>query len=210
MLGGGAMATAGIVMGAIGTLVFTCWVGFLAFAFFKATPTTPVAPPVLPPTAATPMPTSGPALVPPGGWGRIHVVAVHPSAARTLRLQLAEEVRSARTASESLLVETVSGSCAACVEIARAMPEPDLQAALAHVRVVHVDVEEFGLEASALHLNTASLPWFYLVDTRGQPRDGISADEWGDNDAETVAPVLEAFLQGKLRARRQPWGGTPL
>ena len=50
--------------------------------------------------------------------------------------------------------------------------------------------------SSALHLSTPGLPWFYLVDTRGDPRDGISADEWDDNDASEIAPVLESFLKG--------------
>jgi hypothetical protein len=209
MLGGAGMAIAGVVMGALGSLVFACVVAFAVFFAFKASSITPVAPPVaIAPTA--PAVTTPPALVPPGGWGRIHVVALHPSASQTLRAQLADEARSAKTAGESVLVETIATSCAACVEIARAMPEPDLQTALAKVRVVHVDVDEFGLEASTLHLHTPSLPWFYLVDMHGDPRDGISADEWDDNEADEIAPVLQAFVQRKLSARRHPWGGTPL
>ena len=208
MLGGGGMATAGIVMGAIGSLFFACWVGFLGFAIMKAKTASPVVPPVLPPT--TTAATTPPPLLPPGGWGRIHVVALHPSVTETLRAQLADEARASKTAGETVLVETISSTCAACVEIARAMPEPDLQAALEHVRLVHVDVEEFGLEAATMHLHTPSLPWFYRIDTHGTPRDAISADEWGDNDAESIAPVLSAFVQGTLHARKQPWGGTPL
>jgi hypothetical protein len=209
MLGGGGMATAGIVMGSLGSLVFACWIGFMAFAFFKASTVVPVVPPVAV-TPTTPAATTPPALVPPGGWGRIHVVALHPSASQTLRAQLADEARAAKTAGESLLVETIATPCAACVEIARAMPEPELQAALSSVRVVHVDVDEFGLEAASLHLHTPTLPWFYLVDSHGDPRDGISADEWDDNDADEIAPVLQAFVTRRLTARRHPWGGTPL
>jgi hypothetical protein len=209
MLGGSGMATAGIVMGSLGSLVFACWIAFMAFAFFRATTATPAVPPVaVAPTA--PAATTSPALVPPGGWGRIHVVALHPSASQTLRAQLADEARAAKTAGESVLVETIASSCAACVEIARAMPEPELQAALSSVRVVHVDVDEFGLEAASLHLHTPALPWFYLVDMHGDPRDGVSADEWDDNDADEIAPVLQAFVLRKLPARRHPWGGTPL
>jgi len=210
MLGGSGMAIAGVVMGSIGALVFLCWVGFLAIAFFSASKVAPLVPVPVAPT--TPAATTPPALVPPGGWGRIHVVALHPSASQTLRAQLADEMRAAKTAGETVLVETIAPACAACAEIARAMPEPDLQTALATVRIVHVDVDEFGLEAASLHLHTPALPWFYLVDSHGDPRDGVSADEWDDNDADEIAPVLQAFVQRKLPTRRHPWaaGGTPL
>jgi hypothetical protein len=207
MLGGGGMAIAGIVMGSIGALVFVCWVGFLGVAFYSASKVAPLVPPV--PVAPTaPVATAPPALLPPGGWGRIHVVALHPSASQTLRAQLADEMRAAKTAGESVLVETIAPACAACVEIARAMPEPELQTALSSVRIVHVDVDEFGLEAASLHLHTPTLPWFYVIDSHGDPRDGISADEWDDNDADEIAPVLQAFVQRKLSTRRHAWGGA--
>jgi hypothetical protein len=210
MTGGIGMATAGVVMGSLGSLLFACWVGFMIFTVAKAgsvtVPGPSPMPPTAPPTAATPPP-----LVPPGGWGHIHVVVVHPSSSQTLRAQLADEVRAGKTAGETVLVETIAPSCPACVEIAREMPDPALQVVLANVRLVHVDVAEFDVEASALHLSTPGLPWFYLVDTRGDPRDGIGADEWDDNDAAEIAPVLEAFLKGTLHARRQVWrGGTSL
>ncbi len=216
MVGGGGMATAGIVMGSVGSLVFACWGVFLIFAMWKARALAPamapapVAGPGLGPAPAPTAVTAPTSLVPPGGWGRIHVTVLHPSAARTLRAQLADEARAAKAAGESVLVESVGPGCRACVEIARAMPEPELQAALAGVRLVHVDVEEFGLEASTMHLDTPSLPWFYLVDMHGAPRDGVSADEWDDNDADAIAPVLDAFVKGRLQGRRQTWGGTPL
>ncbi len=209
MLGGGGMATAGIVLGSLGSLVFVSQIGFAGYAFLQAKSAMPVAPPpAVAPTAPPTVPP--PALVPPGGWGAIHVVELHPSASQTLRAQLADESRAAKTAGESVLVETIAPTCAACVEIARAMPEPELQSALATVRLVHVDVDEFGLEASSMHLTSPTLPWFYLVDSHGDVRDGISADEWGDNEADEIAPVLEAFVQRKLKVRKQAWGGTPM
>ncbi len=73
---------------------------------------------------------------------------------------------------------------------------------------MRVDVTELGAQAAALRLVTPGLPWFYLLDGQGAPRDGISADEWDDNDAENVAPVLAAFLAGELPSRRVPWRGS--
>jgi hypothetical protein len=98
----------------------------------------------------------------------------------------------------------------ACGEIARAMREPDLQTTLASVRLVRVDVDELAAEIAPLGMKERTLPWFYLVDAKGAPRDAISADEWDDNEAEEIAPVLESFLEGKLRARRKAWRGTTL
>jgi len=206
MAGGRGMATTGIVLGALGSLVFVGWVGFLVFAMVSSTSkgALPPPPPVLPPTAATTAPVT-----PPGGWGRIHVVDLH-SSTTSLRSQLADEVKSAKTAGETVLVETTAASCAACLEIARSMRDPALQGVLASVRLVRLDVREVGSELPALGMKEPALPWFYMLAVRGDVRDGISADEWDDNDAENVAPVLDAFVHGKLRSRRRPWRGATL
>jgi hypothetical protein len=50
------------------------------------------------------------------------------------------------------------------------------------------------------------VPWFYLVSSLGEPRDGISADEWDDNVASRIAPVLSSFVHGTLTKRKHPWG----
>jgi thiol-disulfide isomerase/thioredoxin len=210
MVDGTGLATAGIVLGSLGSILFTCYVGFLVYAGFHAkssitVSSPPPAMPALPPT------TAHKPVIPPGGWGRIHVTELHPSASETLRDQLAGEVKAAKAAGETVLVETIAPSCAACDEITRAMPDPALQSLLASVRIVHVDVDEYDLTASTLGFGEPDLPWFYLVDAKGGPRDGISADEWDDNDAANIAPVLDAFLNGRLRTRRKPWHhGTPL
>jgi hypothetical protein len=206
MAGGRGMATAGIVLGTLGSLVFVGWVGFLVFAMVSSTSkaSMPPPPPALPPTAATTAPVT-----PPGGWGKIHVVDLHTSTA-PLRSQLADEVKSAKTAGETVLVETTASACAACTEIARSMREPALQVVLGSVRLVRLDVREVGSELPALGMKEPALPWFYMIDAHGDVRDGISADEWDDNDAENVAPVLDAYLHGKLRSRRRPWRGATL
>jgi hypothetical protein len=204
--GGRGMATTGIVLGALGVLMFIGWIGFLVFTVIGAK--SAVAPPPSPPSLAPTVATAAP-VTPPGGWGRIHVVDLHASTA-PLRSQLADEVTSAKTAGETVLVETTAAACAACTEIARAMREPALQAVLGSVRLVRLDVREVGGALPALGMKEPALPWFYVIDAHGDVRDGISADEWDDNDAENVAPVLDAFLHGKLRARRRPWRGATL
>ena len=86
-------------------------------------------------------------------------------------------------------------------------PIPGVQQALSDVRWLRVDVAEFRSELAGLRMNEPTVPWFYLLDSRGQPRDAISADEWDDNDAENIAPVLGAFVHGKLQPRRTSWRG---
>ena len=204
--GGRGMATTGIVLGGLGVLMFIGWIGFLVFTVIGAK--SAVAPPPSPPSLAPTVATAAP-VTPPGGWGRIHVVDLHASTA-PLRSQLADEVTSAKIAGETVLVETTAAACAACTEIARAMREPALQTVLGSVRLVRLDVREVGGALPALGMKEPALPWFYVIDAHGDVRDGISADEWDDNDAENVAPVIDAFLHGKLRSRRRPWRGTTL
>jgi hypothetical protein len=205
LVGGGGMATAGMVLGSLGSLSFVAVVGFTIYGILSArAPSAPIASPL--PAATAPAPATA-GTVPPGGWGKIHVVEMHASTI-PLRTQLADEVKAAKTAGETVLVETTSRACAACGEIARAMREPDLQTALAHVRLVRVDIDELSAQIASTRMNETALPWFYLLDAHGDARDAISADEWDDNDAEEIAPVLEAFLDGTLRSRRKAWRGT--
>ena len=205
MAGGRAMATTGIALGLLGSLLFVGWIGFFVYAMVGATSVAPTVAPVAP----TLPPTTTAAAAPPGGWGSIHVVEVHASAV-PLRTQLTDEVKAAKAAGENVLVQTTTRSCAACAEIGRAMREPDLQTVLANVRLVQVDAGELASELASTGMNERTLPWFYLLDARGETRDAISADEWDDNDVTEIAPVLDAFLHGKLRSRRRVWKGTTL
>jgi hypothetical protein len=207
MSGGRGMATAGMVLGAIGSALFLGWMGFLAYAVVHSSMGTAAAPP--PPAALAPTAAAPPPIASPGSWGRIDVVDLSASP-EPLRARLAEEVTTAREAGETVLVQTTAAACVACGEIARSMRDPALQAALADVRLVRIDAGELGAELPSMRMKEPALPWFYLLDGHGAPRDGISADEWDDNDAESIAPVLEAFVRGKLRSRRRPWRGTML
>ncbi|MGH7269072.1 MAG: DUF4190 domain-containing protein [Polyangiaceae bacterium] len=202
------LATAGIVLGSIGSTLF---VGFLAFTVFVMSGGTTLrsfAPiqslaqseiaNAVEPAAATPPPAPPPPMRP--------VVELHP-AAGALRVQLAGEAARAKRSGDVVLVQTTARGCVPCSEVTAAQADTEVQAALSHVRLVRIDVGEFQKELKGLRMDEATAPWFYLIDVRGQPRDAISADEWDDNDAADIAPVLGAFVRGKLRARRSPWRG---
>jgi len=124
-----------------------------------------------------------------------------------LRLQLADQVTAARGKGEIVLVETIATDCDACDQIDRAMREPSVQAALSKIRLVYVPMGEFHSELGWLRMDESTAPWFYLLDARGEPRDAIGADEWDDNEAVNIGPILHAFVQGELRKRRHDWHG---
>jgi hypothetical protein len=196
---GGGLATAGILLGSIGSLLFVVWLGVVAYAVLgTASPGASPAPRLSegPPSAAA---TS----VRPGHTA---VVELH-TAGGALRAQLVAHATAARRAGQTVLVETTMKACDPCAEIDRAAPDPGLQQALSDVRWIRIDVGEFRSELAGLRMNEPTVPWFYLLDARGQPRDAISADEWDDNDPENIAPVLGAFVHGKLQPRRTSWRG---
>jgi hypothetical protein len=196
---GGGLATAGILLGSMGSVLFIAWIAVVAFAMLgpgspsvSMSPRLPDAPSVA--AAASQRP------------GHPPVVVLHASGG-PLRSQLATQTAAAHQAGEAVLVETSTSSCDPCAEIDLTAPDPGVQQALADVRWLRIDVSEFRAELAGLRMNEPTVPWFYLLDGRGQPRDAISADEWDDNDAENIAPVLGAFVHGKLQPRRTTWRG---
>jgi len=202
---GGGLATAGILLGSFGSLLFFGWLAVVMLAIFSPAPLTAegTAEPSTNERANEPAANAEPAV---GVHGHASIVDLHP-AGGSLRAQLSNEVSSARRAGEAILVETSAPSCDPCSEIAVAMPDPTVQQALTKVRLLRIDVAEFRQELAGLRMNEPTVPWFYLLDSRGQPRDAISADEWDDNVADNIAPVLEAFVHGTLAPRRTTWRG---
>jgi len=206
-VGGGGMAVAGIATGLAGTLMALVGAAaFVAGLSYSAQGGASHRPLFVPSpestTAWTPTPPS--LNVEPMTVGAIRVVDLDPQARRTFRQQLADEVRHAAGAHQTVVVMTSARWCAVCKEIQAALPDARMQAALANVDLVRVDVDDFDDELRASGMLEDTLPWFYKVDTTLHPADAISAGEWDDNVAENMAPVLKSFLAGTLRARRDP------
>jgi thiol:disulfide interchange protein len=196
---GGGLATAGILLGSIGSLLFVVWLCVVVYAVLGTGP----AGVALSPRLADGPPSAAATSVRPG---RTTVLDLH-TAGGALRAQLVAHATTAHRAGQTVLVETTMKACEPCAEIERAASDPSLQQALSDVQWIRIDVAEFRSELAGLRMNEPTVPWFYLLDARGQPRDAISADEWDDNDAENIAPVLGAFVHGKLQPRRTSWRG---
>ncbi len=67
------------------------------------------------------------------------------------------------------------------------------------MRVVRVDVDAFGSELAGLGIDRPVQPWFFKLDDSMRIVDAISADEWDDNDAWNIAPVLKSFMAGTYK-----------
>jgi hypothetical protein len=202
-LGGRAVAFSAAALGLLGSALFFVWVAAISLAFFASREMaglTPIAIDPADPSRLADPAASVAAGTTPGG------LALHRGGG-PLAAQLTREASAAAAAGESILVETTASDCEACAEVETAMLDPQTRGALEHVRIVGVDVSEFHSELGRLRMDETTAPWFYLLDARGEPRDAISADEWEDNDAAQIAPVLHAFVRGRLRSRRHRWHG---
>jgi hypothetical protein len=201
---GAGAATAGIVTGFVGTFgsfaSIAVTIVLLAVAV-HAPPSSARGPASTPPIATPAADPHGPRVQ---QYGAVRVVDMNPEDERTLRQQLAEELQRASLAHETILVQTTAQWCPVCTDVDHALHDARMQRALVGVTVVRVDVDEFESDLRALRLWQSTVPWFYKLDAQVRPVDAISSDEWGDAVPSSMAPVLKAFANGTLTARRQP------
>lgn len=206
-LGGEGLAIAGMITGGLSTL------GTIAYAIFyialigTAVATSPSYPTYAPPPPAyyppptpttTSTATSGGTYTPIPTPGAIRVTDLKHSGG-SLRTQIAIEFASAKEHGDKMLVITTQEDCASCDEVFATFPDPMMQRVLADVSVVRVDVDEFRNDLAGMSMDKPGLPWFFVFDDTMTIVDSISGDEWADNTAENVAPVLEKFLKGTYK-----------
>lgn len=163
-------------------------------------------PTALPPSGAVPQQTTT------ANVGSVAVVELgvkEPS----LQAALMREFKAAKDAGKQALVMTTRSTCVPCNGFMTSLPDPQMQEALADIRLVRVDVEVFGEDLTKLNFETAILAGFFLLTPDGQPRDGINGGEWAEDIAKNIAPVMKPFLRGEYRTRKHPFpkrqqGGT--
>ena len=215
-MGGDGLALGGIITGILSTLLSVGLIIFYVaiFAAVAAAPSTYTPPPYTPytpytvPTATVTTPPAPTGLKPMPYTGLVKVVDLKTSGG-SLRTQLALEVGAAKDDGNKTLVITASRSCKACDEIFAVFANYNLQKVLWNVRVVRIDVDAFGSELGALGLDKPVQPWLFKMDDTLKVTDSISADEWDDNDAYNMTPVLKAFMAGTYKKRAGSDGGTP-
>jgi hypothetical protein len=214
-MGGDGLALGGIITGILSTVLFVGGMIFyvvLIGAVVASTPSSYTPPPYTPytpyttPTATVTTPPAPSGLKPMPYTGLVKVVDLKTSGG-SLRTQLALEVGSAKDDGNKVLVITASRSCKACDEVFTAFSNYSLQKVLWNVRVVRVDVDAFSGELGALNLDKPIQPWFFKMDDTLKVVDAISADEWDDNDAYTITPILKSFMAGTYKKRVGTDGG---
>ena len=169
----------------------------------------PPSAPVVPSPSARPLPSSREELAPftreyatrETTFGKIRVVDPSPEAA-SLRATLAEQQRAALTAKETLLVFVVAPNCLPCNGVMLSLRDARMQAALAEVRLVRIDVSEFGAELVALGVPTETVPGFAFLSASLRPTDYVHGGEWDADIAANISAVLGPFVRGKYTARR--------
>jgi hypothetical protein len=207
-MGGEGLAIGGIITGALSTLLTIAMVIFYVAVIGAAvasaptyTPTyTPTFTPFTAPTPTLTVPPTPTTLKPMPYTGLVKVVDAKVSGG-LLSAQIALEAGTAKDDGNKLLVITASRACHACDEVFSAFGNYTLQRVLYDVRVVRVDVDAFPAELAALGLDKPGQPWFFRFDGSMKMVDAISADEWDDNDAYNMAPVLKSFMAGTYKKR---------
>jgi hypothetical protein len=117
--------------------------------------------------------------------------------------RLAEALSEAAKAGKPVMMQTRFRTCDACDEFQNSLNDSSMQDALQSVVLVRVEVDTFHNELAQMKINTSSAPWFYKLDSKLTPTDGISGGEWDANVPANMAPVLSAFVRGTLSTRRE-------
>ena len=140
--------------------------------------------------------------------GRITVVDVALGVA-SLSNELRRQHAEATANGEKLLLETTATGCPQCQGIASALPDPRMQSALDHVRLVRVDRDPFEEDLAELEIPSRPLPGFFLLDSDLRVTDAINGGEWDEDIAVNIAPVIGPFVRGTYAKRRSPWKKLP-
>jgi hypothetical protein len=226
-LGGRVAALAGIVMGALSFVVFG---GVLALSLpyirvrLRTHPVIAASPAATASIESLPTPASS-SLAPPGvASGDAESTTPATSSITTVGTitivdvgsgvtSLAKELRDQRTAAashgEKLLVQTMAPSCAPCDGVATSLGDPRMQKALARVRLVRVDRDQFQEDLEEMQIPVNPYPGFFLLDSDLKITDAINGGEWDDDVPGNIAPVLGPFVRGTYTKRRIPWKRSP-
>lgn len=212
--GGSSLALVGIVLGSVNVASAVIALGVALAVILRPTPASgpTIAAPAVTARAPAPASSSGApteSVSRESGIRETVVGAVRLIDIRqpelAFRQVLQKQQREATTQHERLLLFVVSSNCLPCNGVTLALNDRKMQAALAGVRVVRLDVAEFGPELAALGIPTETVPGFVLFEGDLRPSDYVHGGEWDADIAENIAPVLGPFVRGKYTARRHPY-----
>ncbi len=143
-----------------------------------------------------------------GQYGQIELVDVGDDTPRFAEF-VAQQAGAAYDNKQICLLVTMVPQCPGCASLGYALARSSLRNSLGKVRIVRLDLDEFEEELRNLHLPIDRVPGFIRLDRHGKAVDFLDAGEWNTNDPAEYAPIIEAFLQGRLKLRRHPWVRNP-
>jgi len=143
-----------------------------------------------------------------GQYGLIELVDVGDDTPRFAEF-VAQQAGAAYEKKQICLLVTMVPQCPGCASLGYALSRGSLLNSLGRVRIVRLDLDEFEEELRNLHLPIDRVPGFIRLDRLGKAVDFLDAGEWNTNDPAEYAPIIEAFLQGRLKLRRHPWVRNP-
>lgn len=115
---------------------------------------------------------------------------------RSFGAQMRVVVEDAKAEHKTVILQTHSQRDVRCAQIAAALPDARVQRALSNVTLVRVDVDRYGSELHALHIEPRSAPYFYVLDESALPVDAMSGGEVDPSAPEKMGPTLAAFARG--------------
>lgn len=194
---GAGLALAGMITGAIGTLISLISLVFMGLGLFMGMTSAPPSPPTAAPAAPGVHAPHAPST--PTTHGSITVMDLDP-ADGPLRTQMTRVIAEADARHSPVLVETTASWCPPCQKFKASLEDTRVQHALEDVTLVRLDIDAWeASELSGMHLVVNSVPWFYKMDATLTPLDKISSDEWGDDVPQNIAPVMRDFMAGTLK-----------
>src|SRR6185503_2966551 len=106
-----------------------------------------------------------------------------------------------------LLLFISSPEFSSCNGVSVSLRDARLQKALAGVRILRLNVNDYAVELARLGIPVDVFPGFALVTPEGRPLDYVNGGEWDADVPENIAPVLGNFIHGRYLRRRSPWRG---
>ena len=161
-----------------------------------------------PPTRPRPERRSSASATESGHFGNIELIDVGDSTPDFSDF-VAEQAKAAHDSNQHCLLMTMLPKCPSCAAIGYAVEKGLLGRDLGRIRLIRLDLDEFEQEVRRLHLPIDRVPGFVLVDATGSVVDFLDGGEWGANDPAEFAPIISAFVNGRLAQRRYLWTRLP-
>jgi hypothetical protein len=226
---GSGMSIVAIVLGALnvvgsvlGLALFLAFLDSPSSSSSSSTPSPAYRPPRYPvPSPVPTSPTPTPPLVSPGSnsgasrdtgvvstkIGNIDLIDVG-NGVRSLSAELDNQRTLAQKDGDKLVMWVVMDDCQPCNGVAASLSDPKLQAALANIRLVRVNVRDFQADLKYLGVPADKFPGFVLLGPTNRPTDYVNGGEWDEDIPRNIAPVLGNFVKGSYTKRREPWRGV--